>query len=110
MAKVPLAPDCAKIRPIARQSGWDEVDVADGVGRDEDVGDGMGVCAAVVLGVLVDVEDSVFMAVTELVIAAVNEPVNVALPDTVDEIVALLVAVDEGDEDRLRMLAMLRPR
>jgi hypothetical protein len=84
--------------------------VADGVCRDEDVGDGVGVRAAEVLGELVDVEDSVLMAVTELVIAAVNEPVNVALPNTADEIVALLVAEGEGDDERLRMLAMLRPR
>ena len=80
MGKVPLAPDCAEMRLIVRQSGWDEVDVADGVGRDEDVGDGVGVRVAVVLGVIVAVEDSVF------------------------------VAVGEGDEERLRMLAMLRPR
>ena len=70
MGKVPLKPDCAEMRLIMRQSGWELVDVADGEGWDEDVGGGVGVRAVVPLGVL----------------------------------------VGKGDGERLRMVAMLRPR
>ena len=82
----------------------------EGVGEGDDVDVELEVLIAVLLRVD-DVElEGVRAAVAELVAAAVLEPVNVELRVVVEDRVTLLVPEGEGDEERLRMLAMLRPR
>ena len=77
-------------------------------------GDDVDVELEVLIAVLLRVDDveleGVRAVVAELVAAAVLEPVNVELRVAVEDRVTLLVPEGEGDEERLRMLAMLRPR
>ena len=68
------------------------------------------VCVSEALGVHVADVDDVLVVEEELVGSAVREPVLVTLLDAVEDGVALLVIDGEGDEERLRMVAMLRPR
>ena len=60
--------------------------------------------------VLVFVAEDVPVLDDELVIVAVSELVLVVLLVEEEEAVWLLVTDGDGDEERLRMLAMLRPR
>ena len=82
----------------------------EGVGGDDGDDVELEVLIAVLLRVDVVEQEGVCAPVAELVAAAVLEPVNVELRVVVEDKVTLLVPEGEGDEERLRMLAMLRPR
>ena len=70
----------------------------------------LGVCDRELVGVRVPVAEDEPVDDDELVDAAVLEPAPDTLLVVVVDDVALLVPVGEGDDERLRMLAMLRPR
>jgi len=84
--------------------------VEEGVGGDDDDDVELEVLITVLLRVNGVEREGVRAEVAELVAAAVLEPVNVELRVVVEDRVMLLVSDGEGDEERLRMLAMLRPR